>query len=338
MGVRLVAWTVVLLQLGAACSEGGGDGKSAEAGRGGASGSGASNSGQAGMSGGTGNSGAPGDSGRGGAGGFEAGDSGETSVAGSAAGGPSSGGAAGDDSGTVSGAGGGAASEGGAGGAVATDCSPEMLLLLDRSVSMHDHLQGTNTMKWDYVVREIDVALLNTESQVSWALKLFPEGIREDCDVLAVTSLIDVPFPGPREEMSLGIHASAPLGGGTPMAAAVNAATTYLTSVPTARRRFLVLVTDGAPTCGLNGTTGEPAVAHAIEAVQAAAVAGIHTFVVGIDVTQPTVALTLDNLAIAGREPIASDNPLVARHYSAATTNQLANAMSAIVARGNECP
>jgi hypothetical protein len=84
-------------------------------------------------------------------------------------------------------------------------------------------------------------------------------------------------------------------------------ATAYLLSLKDGNPKYILLATDGAPTCSggpgaLMSSSGQ-ARTDAVAAVAAAAAASIHTFVVGVATTQSGDATTLNNLAVAGLEP-----------------------------------
>jgi hypothetical protein len=93
---------------------------------------------------------------------------------------------------------------------------------------------------------------------------------------------------------------------GTPTRAAEANAATYMSTLPDASPKFILLATDGVPTCsaaGTGGTTGGAQtedMAGAVAAVQAAYTAGLPTFVVGIATGGGTADTTLSNMATAG--------------------------------------
>src|SRR5581483_11031599 len=96
--------------------------------------------------------------------------------------------------------------------------------------------------------------------------------------------------------------AATPEGDGTPTAAAIQVATSYLMSRSSTAPKYLLLVTDGEPNCGGN----PPAVADttqaqtdAVNAVSAAAQAGVHTFVIGVATTRVADSVVMSALAVA---------------------------------------
>jgi hypothetical protein len=164
-------------------------------------------------------------------------------------------------------------------------------------------------------------------------LKAFPEDGNE-CTATTVTSRIDVPVAGGNvPAIRAAIAAAAPAGNGTPTAAAIQVATSYLMSRPATSPRYLLLVTDGQPNCTGNPPAGSSSIqapTDAINAVSAAAQAGIHTFVVGVATTRAADSATMSALAVAGLEPRNDLRPGASRYYAVETQDELTSALNAI--------
>ncbi len=253
-------------------------------------------------------------------------------VAGESGGGGQAGGAGGSGAAGVSGAGGSGA------GAGCGALMPEMFIVLDRSASMADtpdgNLAGPNdTTKWSLVVPALNQLLAAKGDSFTWGLKAFPED-GPACTATTVTSRIDVPVAsGNVPGVTAAIAAATPAGNGTPTAAAIQVATTYLMGRSSPSRRYLLLVTDGEPSC-----TGNPpnvsntitAQSDALNAVTAAAQAGIHTFVVGVATTRAVDSVNLSALAVAGLEPRNDLRPGATRYYEAQTQDELFSALTTI--------
>ena len=103
-------------------------------------------------------------------------------------------------------------------------------------------------------------------------------------------------------------------------------------SRPATSPRYLLLVTDGEPGCAVNppGINAIQARTDAINAVSAAAQAGIHTFVVGVATTNAADSATLSALAVAGLEPRNDLRPTAPRYYAAETQDELTSALNTI--------
>jgi len=216
--------------------------------------------------------------------------------------------------------------------------APDMLVVLDRSGSMNDAVDGTSctggcgeASKWNLLKTELGAALAPEETNVRWALKLFASS-----NLCAVTDGVEV-----APQFSSAATIAAQLGlvsatTSTPTTAAVSAAAAYLAALADGAPKYIVLVTDGAPTCGSSpcapgpGETGNQCDDdNAIAAVKQAYTAlGIPTFVLGIGVSGPAEA-TLTQMALAGGEPRAGPGPL---YYPVASAADLSAAFSAIAA------
>lgn len=247
---------------------------------------------------------------------------------------------------SAAGANSGGANSGGAvamGGAVATGgaagCRPEILLLLDRSSSMQlppGELGSAGPSKWEIVVPALDQALTDAGDSLGWGLKVFPTTNEPNC-ATNVSSSVEVPLVASAAVMSTAIHATMPTGDVTPTADAVNASVSYLASRTTDQPRYILLVTDGEPSCVGSLLSTDEARAAALGAVTSAADVGIHTFVVGIATTKQSAVTTLNQLAIAGLESRPGDNPLNTRFYEASTIAELTAALAAI-SQAAACP
>jgi hypothetical protein len=177
----------------------------------------------------------------------------------------------------------------------------DLLVVLDRSGSMGDMVAGVVGTKWTNVTSAIDDTLMATDGTLGWGLKVFPSP--GGC---AVADGAEVPLaPHNFMPISTAITPIIPAGN-TPTAAAITKSVDYLKTLTTPTVKYMVLATDGEPNCGAAGggifgrSPGDGP--GAVAAVQAAAAAGFHTFVVGI-ATGPVEEMTLNAMAMAGMEP-----------------------------------
>jgi hypothetical protein len=211
----------------------------------------------------------------------------------------------------------------------------ELLLVLDRSGSMGDTLAGRRPMvgdvtKWDTTTPALDEIITKTESQILWGLKMFPVGNDATC---ASADGVEAPLKLNNAATVISMYKTAgPLGDGTPTAEAIKRAVAYLKANPSQNTRYLLLATDGEPTCadGIDGDLRDDAAA--VKAIADAAAVGLHTFVVGI-ATQPSAATVLDNMATAGLEPRAT----APHYYLAANKQDLINAFGIITGKVADC-
>jgi len=225
----------------------------------------------------------------------------------------------------------------GGGGAVGIDpaAPPDIVIVLDRSASMNDGIDGTSctggcgaASKWTLLSQELGRALSSADTSVAWGLKLFASN--KTCDVAPG---VDV---APRLGNATTIAATLALVSATtstPTTAAVNTTAAYLTTLADGAPKYMVLISDGAPNCGRGPC--DPSVpdspndcddANAIAAVEQAYVAlGIPTFVVGL---AGTGDLTLTDQAVKGGLATAT-SPY---YYKVGSAAELSAAFSAIVA------
>jgi hypothetical protein len=202
----------------------------------------------------------------------------------------------------------------------------DALVVLDRSGSMSDRL-GTGTgaaTKWAEAAAAVKATVAGT-ANVSWGLKLFPTG-NQRC---ASSATVDVPVSGTSAAaIRTAIDGAGPpmgtLGEGTPTSATVKAATAYLRSVAFPFSKYIVLATDGAPTC-LAESPDMRDEARAIAAIAEAAAAGFKTYVIGIATAAADVD-TLNRMAEAG----GTARPGSTRYYPATSRAELAAALDAI--------
>ena len=232
----------------------------------------------------------------------------------------------------------------------ATKVPPEILILLDRSGSMNEDINGGTcndggvgvgancgaTSKWALMVPAINKVVMETEADVNWGLKFFPDNTINSCNV-STTAAVPV-GAGNAGAIASAIMASTSANGGvmtgynnTPTRSGMVGATTYLQSVTTTNPKFILLATDGVPTCSALGPGGmDDAASEA--AVAAANTAGFKTFVVGI-ATGGSADLTLSTLAKAGGLP-RQGTP---SYYPVSTAADLAAAVRTFIGAANTC-
>lgn len=217
----------------------------------------------------------------------------------------------------------------------------DVLLVLDRSASMQDAPDGAtaSTSKWDLTVPALNQVVTETNAGVAWGMKLFPEGQDTDsCSPATITDTIHVPIAASNAPAVVGgILATSPDGDGTPTGDAVRAATRYLAGLQTQANRYIVLATDGDPSCSPSGEGGDSARTYAVAAVTEAARQGFPVFVVGVATTKDSSTKALNDMAIAGGMPRNEPNPLATRYYLANTQAELTSALRAITSALASC-
>jgi hypothetical protein len=214
----------------------------------------------------------------------------------------------------------------------------ELLLVLDRSASMQDAPDGASdsTAKWDLVVPAVNQVIMSTDATISWGLKSFPEGEGEECEANSVTNKIDVELAAMNAAKVTGaISMTTAEGNGTPTGDAVLQGLKYLQTLPDENPKYMLLATDGEPSCPDGSDNARK---HAVDSIGMAAAAGVHTFVLGVATTKKSATSVLNDMAVAGGEPQSSDpNPLAQRFYLANSKDQLVTALQLITGQISGC-
>ena len=228
---------------------------------------------------------------------------------------------------------------------------PEVLIVLDRSGSMNEDISGGTcadggvgaqqgcgaTSKWALITPAIKQVVAETDSDVHWGLKYFPDNQTNTCTVNTTAA---VPIAaGNASAITASIVAATQTNGGvmgfnnTPTRGAMAGATTYLQTLTTVNPKFILLATDGIPTCGTAGMMPDAIAAEATAAVTAANTAGFKTFVVGIATGGATADTTLSNLANAGGLAKAG----TPSYYPVSSAADLAAAIRTLIGAANTC-
>jgi hypothetical protein len=243
-----------------------------------------------------------------------------------------------------------------------TRVPPEILIVLDKSFSMTESAgaggmgaggmggaggrmgmgRGQNcyqdlncNSKWEDMTAGLSEVVTATSMTVNWGLKLF--GTTDGCGVSANP---EVPIaPDNAVAVNAAIVAAEPESS-TPTRVAIETGVAYLQTLTTTNRKFLLLATDGQPTCGMGaggmmgGGNMAPDNQPAIDAVTAAAAAGFPTFVVGIATASNDVAnTTLSTMAVQGGQPRAGTPP----YYPVTSREELVTALGAITEAAASC-
>lgn len=194
-----------------------------------------------------------------------------------------------------------------------TNLPPDILIVLDRSGSMNEDLTGMScaagcgaTSKWSITTAALASYLPMVEGVVNLGLKLFASS-GNGCTVSATA---EIP---PRANNAAMINArlmTTQPGSSTPTTAALMNAGNYLKTLTDPNPKFILLATDGIPTCGtamcaagVNGGMNQCDDANAIAMVKTVHDMGFPTFVLGIGTSASPGDGTLSQMAVNGGFP-----------------------------------
>jgi hypothetical protein len=201
---------------------------------------------------------------------------------------------------------------------------PEVLLILDRSESMGDPVPGSQNNRWTELTNAIYGVLAQSSGQVFWGLKTFPTTPK--CNV---GPGVEVPISATSMIVTSAIMQSPfEVGNGTPTAEAITNAVAYMQTRTTTNPKYLLLATDGIPTC-----TIAKGPMQSVAAIAQAKAAGLPTFVLGVATSGTTADTTLNDMATAGGEPRAA----VPLYYPATNGKEIADALVQITTSLASC-
>lgn len=203
----------------------------------------------------------------------------------------------------------------------AEDCEPpDMLIVLDRTMSMHRRPDGTvpadtpagrMETKWYIAITAIEAVTASLDATIRFGLELFPRDPGQDVCVTLSERINGTTATNPTCEggevpvspaISTGTMISTALDpeatrlcNSTPIGSALGTAQTHLAGIQDpVRDQFVMLLTDGQATCGEDPLS--------IANTQAMARAGVETYVIGFDASGTGVdPAQLNHLACAGR-------------------------------------
>lgn len=218
----------------------------------------------------------------------------------------------------------------------------EVILVLDRSGSMEDPPAGGTIDKWSMVLPPLEKAITSTDSAISWGLKLYPEldeaeGCAPETIVPAIHAPIDVKNAA---QVIAAIDATLPLGDGTPTGDGIRFALAHLRERAELNDnpKFILLATDGDPTCSGGGGS---ALEYAVSQISEALAAGFPTFVVGVDTIKESSIENLNEMAEAGGKarPRTDFHPLASHtsFYLTSTAAELEQVMAGITGELASC-
>jgi len=224
---------------------------------------------------------------------------------------------------------------------------PDILIVQDRSLSMTDDSSGRPctggsangngncgaTSKWAQVVAAINQVVNQTQTTVNWWLMFLGDEATMCGAATAPVVPITPQTSSPLIQAALaGVQFTGQIG--TPTAAVVNNAVTYMQSLTDPNPKYLLLATDGEPNCA-HGSAGNNDDVGAENAVAAAKTAGFPTFVVGIATTSDAAATSaLNQMAVNGGEAQVG---AATQYYAVTDTADLLTVLGKILTSAMSC-
>jgi hypothetical protein len=217
---------------------------------------------------------------------------------------------------------------------------PDIMIVMDRSTSMTADMNGQSctggcgiNSKWYQVKGVIENVVQSTQSSVNWGLFWLGNEAAQ-CGV-GTAPIVPITPGASYTPIQQALEAEAFTGKtGTPTAAVVNNAVTYIQSLTDSNPKYMLVATDGEPNCA-SGSTGTTDATGAANAAANALRIGIGTFVVGIATTSSATATTaLNQMAVAGGYP---QQGAATQYYAVADTASLQTALSQIVGLAASC-
>jgi hypothetical protein len=195
--------------------------------------------------------------------------------------------------------------------------TPDMLIVLDRSLSMAPDANATSTDRWDGSVAAINQTAAAFDGKINFGLMTFPAFDSRQLQRNSTSATVEIQCPTGTLDVELGSGRAVQIaealevllpGGSTPTGPTLTAALTVLRSAAklvdgALAPRYVLLVTDGDPNCaGPPALDGSDPIARrqALDAVEALAEAQVKTYVVGFQTAGTTFVDQLDQMAALG--------------------------------------
>lgn len=195
--------------------------------------------------------------------------------------------------------------------------TPDMLIVLDRSLSMAPDANDTSTDRWDGAVAAINQTAAAFDGKIDFGLMTFPAFDSRQLSRASGSATVEVQCPTGALDVELGPSRAAQIaetlegllpGGSTPTGPTLLAALDVLRAAAklyagVLAPRYVLLVTDGDPNCaGPPAFDGSDPLARrqTLDAVEALTAAQIKTYVVGIQTAGTSFVDQLDEMAALG--------------------------------------
>src|SRR5262245_17088496 len=215
------------------------------------------------------------------------------------------------------------------GRAGATPC-PNIMFVLDRSGSMDEDPNGklgVHPTKWELLQAAVVKTVTQFGTQVPFGMEMYTSLAFTDAGCFMDTKIDVEPAHDTSGSIIAMVKAAMPADI-TNTGDAIRRAAIDPVMMDATRGQYIVLITDGDPNCN----SGEPK--YTIDQISMAAAQNpsIHTFVVGFDGSGGVQPANLNDMANAGKEPIAGCNGnTVPCYYSASNAQKFNDAIDMII-------
>lgn len=211
---------------------------------------------------------------------------------------------------------------------------PNVGIILDRSASMAQTPDGTapsptNPTKWTIATKAVSDIVTRNDGKFPMGLVYFPS--TSGSGVCGASASFDIPIGYGQKSAIMSSLGSVMPSGNTPTGDAINYAINDQVFLDTARKQYLILITDGKPCCMPGCTDASILAFDAVNAVKLARgrKVEIQTFVIGFGKLAPDELQVMNDMADAGGQPAATTG--MYHYYRAEDSTALNAALDGII-------
>lgn len=211
---------------------------------------------------------------------------------------------------------------------------PNVGIILDRSASMAQTPDGTapsptNPTKWTIATKAVSDIVTRNDGKFPMGLVYFPS--TSGSGVCGASASFDIPIGYGQKSAIMSSLGTVMPSGNTPTGDAINYAINDQVFLDTARKQYLILITDGKPCCMPGCTDASILAFDAVNAVKLARgrKVEIQTFVIGFGKLAPDELQVMNDMADAGGQPAATTG--MYHYYRAEDSTALNAALDGII-------
>lgn len=211
---------------------------------------------------------------------------------------------------------------------------PNVGIILDRSASMAQTPDGTapspsNPTKWTIATKAVSDIVTRNDGKFPMGLVYFPS--TSVMGVCGASTSFDIPIGYGQQSAILSSLGTVMPSGNTPTGDAINYAINDQVFLDSARKQYLILITDGKPCCMPGCSDASILAFDAVNAVKLARgrKVEIQTFVIGFGKLAPDEQQVMNDMADAGGQPAATTG--MYRYYRAEDSTALNATLDGII-------